>query len=369
MNSKLILVVNIGSSSIKFQLFTVVNNLELIIDGSISGIGSKPVFNVNMHSIVNFSLVTSIDDAVKCIIDWIRDNGYAECIIAIGYRVVHGGNNFDSPTLLTSEVVERLEGFIPLAPMHQPQALSAIKAFKDIYPNIFHLGCFDTAFHRGHSKIFRTYAIPSYLFEHGIQRYGFHGISYESVQYILHRDYPELAYGRVLAAHLGNGASICAMHDGKSIDTTMGMTALDGLPMGTRCGSIDPGAIFFMLSQMQLGLERTQSILTYESGLKGLSGISSDCRDLIASSDDNAQFAIDFFTMMTAQHIARLAVAVSGIDTLVFTGGIGENHAVVRNKIVAHLNFLQPFKVLTLKSNEGLMIARHCFNFLEREVE
>ena len=230
------------------------------------------------------------------------------------------------------------------------------------------IGCFDTAFHKNHAPVFRHYALPKYLRDQGIRRYGFHGLSYEWVAHELAKEHPQIAQGRVVAAHLGNGASLCAMRAGESVDTTMGMTTLDGLPMGTRCGSIDPGVVLYMLRVLNLEPERVEQILTCDSGLVGLSGISHDVQDLLASESEEAEFALQFFCTMAAQHIARMAVSLGGFDALVFTGGIGEHVESVRTQIKEMLSFLMPFEVLVISANEERMIAEHCWSFATQQV-
>jgi acetate kinase len=261
-----------------------------------------------------------------------------------------------------------LEALIPLAPLHQPHSLAAIRTLTELNPELPQIGCFDTAFHSHQDQLFQHYALPKYWRDRGVRRYGFHGLSYEWIARVLESLHPEVARGRVVAAHLGNGASLCAMRAGKSVDTTMGMTALDGLPMGTRCGNIDPGVVLYMLRAFDLDADRVERILSYDSGLAGLSGISHDMRILLASDKPEAAFAIRFFAMMTAQHVARMATSLGGIDALVFTGGIGEQAAPVRTLILDHLRFLEPFTVLVIAANEERMIAEHCLSILKREI-
>lgn len=361
-----IFVLNAGSSSLKFRIYAE-PELRLLAHGRITGIGSKPEFSVGGKTFKKLPVMFNQADALREIIRWLSDYGKDWNIVAFGHRIVHGGNDCSAPVALTSHVLEKLEKLIPLAPLHQPHALSAIKILKALYPEPVQIGCFDTAFHARHDPIFRHYALPKHLRDKGVRRYGFHGLSYEWTAHVLAESYPEFAKGRVVAAHLGNGASLCAMKAGKSIDTTMGMTALDGLPMGTRCGSIDPGVTLYLMRELGMDAEAIDTLLSYESGLKGLSGISGDMRELVASRKEDARFAIDFFTMMAAQHIARMAVALGGMDALVFTGGIGEHQESVRQAIVQHLNFMPPFTTLVVEADEERMIAQHCMTLLKEE--
>ncbi len=359
-----ILVLNAGSSSLKFRIFGARPDLPLLANGRVTGIGTQPEFSVNGQPIP--IQVVSLDQAaaLQAILAWVDDNDQGWHIQAVGHRIVHGGEDFTAPVVLSRAVLERLATLVPLAPLHQPHALSAIDTLSALYPAQLQIGCFDTAFHAGHAPVFRDYALPQSLREQGVRRYGFHGLSYEWVAEVLRTRHPALAQGRVVVAHLGNGASLCALQACKSIDTTMGMTALDGLPMGTRCGSIDPGVTLYMMRQLGMSGDEIDHILSHESGLKGLSGISSDMRTLAASGSPSARLAIDFFTMMAAQHAARMAVALGGIDALLFTGGIGEHDAAVREAICNHLAFLQPFEVLVVEADEERMIAGHCLTLL-----
>ncbi|HET8701734.1 MAG TPA: acetate/propionate family kinase [Nitrococcus sp.] len=360
-----ILVLNAGSSSLKFRVFKAESRLPLLANGRITGIGTQPQFAVDGKTIRTFPDSLDQADALREILRWLEHNGQAWDIKAIGHRIVHGGEHFTAPVVLTDAVLEELATLIPLVPLHQPHALSAVKTLAALYPRPVQIGCFDTAFHAGQAPVFRHYALPKELREQGVRRYGFHGLSYEWIAYVLETRHPALAKARVVAAHLGNGASLCAMQAGKSVDTTMGMTALDGLPMGTRCGSLDPGVPIYMMRQLGLSADEIDRILSYESGLKGLSGISGDTRELVASDSPAARFAIDFFCMMTAQHVARMAVALGGMDALVFTGGIGEHQSGIRERILHHLGFLQPFTVLVVEADEERMIVRHCLRLLQ----
>jgi acetate kinase len=272
--------------------------------------------------------------------------------------------DFVEPVLMTPTVLTQLHLLGTLAPLHQPQSLAAIEIINTIKPDLRQIACFDTAFHAKHHPLFNHYALPDSMRQQGIRRYGFHGLSYEWIVQELKSKHPELYRGRVIAAHLGNGASLCAIQRGASIDTTMGMTALDGLPMGTRCGSIDPGAVIYMMRELGLSAQRIEEILYNESGLLALSGISYDARQLLASRKAEAKFALDFFALKTAQFIAMMAVSVGGIDGIVFTGGIGENMSTVRDDILAYLQFLRPFDVHIIPANEERIMAQHAVTVL-----
>lgn len=362
-----ILVLNAGSSSLKFRVFGAAEGLPLLANGRVTGIGSRPEFSVDGKPVEAFAGPVDQAAALRAILAWIDANDDGWRMVAAGHRIVHGGERFTAPVVLTPQVLAELATLIPLAPLHQPHSLSAVETLSAIYPDPVQIGCFDTAFHAGHDPVFRHYAIPARLREQGVRRYGFHGLSYEWIAQVLAGEHPGLAQGRVVAAHLGNGASLCAIHNGRSVDTTMGMTALDGLPMGTRCGSIDPGVTLHMMRELGMSADEIDRLLSYESGLKGLSGISGDMRTLRESDSPAARFAIDFFTTMTAQHAARMAVAMGGMDALVFTGGIGEYHPPIRDAITARLSFLPPFRTLVIEADEERMIARHCWDVLKSQ--
>ena len=352
-----ILVINAGSSSVKFSLFENNTELKLLASGKVSDIGSTPVFSAEKdkkdlpHSITH-------EDALRFILEWIGIQKHEPIIIAV-HRVVHGGTLFCEPVYVTEAVLKKLRELNSLAPLHQPHNLAAIDILKKLKPDLLQLACFDTAFHAGHNPLFSLYALPQTLTDKGIRRYGFHGLSYEWIAYVLRRDHPALAKGRVITAHLGNGASLCAMKDCVSIDTTMGMTALEGLPMGTRSGALDPGAAIYMIRELGLSAERVEHILYNDCGLMGLSGITNDVKTLLDSKDPKAVFALDYFSMKVAQYIGMMAVAIGGVDGIIFTGGIGENAAPVRENILRHLAFLEPYEIYIVPANEELLMAMH----------
>ena len=262
-------------------------------------------------------------------------------LAAIGHRVVHGGEAYSGPVLIDDLVLRRLEELIPLAPLHQPHNLHPIRIVREHLPDVPQVACFDTAFHRNQPEIAQTFALPREVRERGVRRYGFHGLSYDYISSVLTRHDPALAAGRVLVAHLGNGASLCALKAGASVATTMGFSALEGLPMGTRCGSLDPGVIFYMLREMQLSPEEAESVLYKKSGLLGVSGVSNDMRVLRAEAETNpeARLAIDLFVYRIVCEAGSLIAALGGFDGIVFTAGIGENDAATRAEVIAGLGW------------------------------
>ncbi len=382
-----ILVINAGSSSIKFQLFAVAGREagERLLKGRIEGIGVKPMLvaegvEPGMTVEVGFSAAEASDvpQAMQRVGAWLREvvRGFP---IAVGHRVVHGGAEFHAPVAVNDEALAKLERFVPLAPLHQPNNLAPIRALLAQAPGLLQVACFDTAFHRGHSEVADRYAIPAGLHAVGIRRYGFHGLSYEYIAKRLAKVDARAAAGRVIVAHLGSGASMCAMVDGRSVDSTMGFTALDGLPMGTRPGQIDPGAVLYLLAQKGMGAAEVERLLYHECGLKGLSGISNDMRELLASDRPEASFAIDYFVYRAALAAGSLAAAMGGLDAFVFTAGIGENAPEIRSRIAARLGWLgaeldakangrggplistigSRIALYVLPTDEELMIAQH----------
>lgn len=364
MTNSSLLVINSGSSSVKFQLFSNTSDLTLLAKGKVSNIGTEPVFSVVNEKLEEQSPPETLapdynhKQAIHLILGWIKQNQNQD-IKAVAHRVVHGGELFTQSTIITPSIINQLKQFNSLAPLHQPHNLAAIEIIQQLHPKLPQIACFDTAFHAHHSSLFTAYALPKSLREHGIRRYGFHGLSFEWIAHSLNKDYPSLAKGRIIAAHLGNGASLCAMQNGVSMDTTMGLTALDGLPMGTRCGSLDPGAIIYMLRHLGLSLDEVEKILYDESGLLGLSGLTNDVKELQHSEDHNAHFALDYFCLKGAQFIGMMAIALGGVEGIVFTGGIGENSELVRTHILNRIQCLQPFSVLVIPANEEKMMAMH----------
>ena len=343
-----ILVINTGSSSVKASLFAVDDSLTLMARKHIDRIGSTPQ---ETH-----------EKALRSILDWSKEQDGS--LSAVAHRVVHGGDKFSDPVAVTSSVLEQLRLFSPLVPLHQPNNLLAIEIFNKLMPELLQIACFDTAFHAGNEPLFTAYALPKSLADKGIRRYGFHGLSYEWVSHVLRRDDPELADGRVIVAHLGNGASLCALLRGKSIDSTLGMTALEGLPMGTRCGNLDPGVLIYMMRDLGISPDEVERLLHYDSGLKGLSGITNDVRTLLESDDPRAAFAIEYFCLKTAQFMGKMAVSLGGVDGIVFTGGIGENSAPIRDAILSRVKFLGSFKTRIIPADEERIMAMHVTRYM-----
>lgn len=309
----MILVVNAGSSNTKFAIYETESLKEIT------------------RSQVN---------NVKEVFAWLQERKADYTITSIGHRIVHGGSEFFAPVLLTETVILALKKLIPLAPLHQPHNLAAIEFFREEYPDLPQIGCFDTAFHRTQSRLAQQFAIPDTLTNEGIIRYGFHGLSYEYIASVLEKQIGTRAKGRVVVAHLGNGASMCAMQALRSVATTMGFSALDGLMMGSRCGSIDPGVLLYLLQEKKYDAEKLVKFLYYECGLLGVSNISNDMKKLIDSQEKSAQNAIDLFCYKAATELGKLLVNLGGCDAIIFTGGIGERAALVREKICAWLKWL-----------------------------
>ncbi|MCC5792408.1 MAG: acetate kinase [Legionellaceae bacterium] len=360
-----LLMLNAGSSSLKFKVFANTADLPLLASGQVDSLDSAPQLTVHrpgQQQVYQQTLAvgTGANDALHAILDW-YDSHQAEhwSLQAVTHRMVHGGCSFTHSRRLDSQVLESLHRLIPLAPLHQTAALAAIALVARRNAEVVQFACFDTAFHARQAALFTEYALPLPLRQQGIRRFGFHGLSYEWLAYVLQRDAPDLAKGRVVAAHLGNGSSLCALKNGVSIDSSTGMTALAGLPMGTRCGELDPGVVLYLMRQLALPIAEVESILYYQSGLLGLSGLSHDVQRLEASSDARARFALDFYCLKVAQHIAMMAVSLGGMDALVFTGGIGEHSVFVRDAIVQHLAFMQPFAVQIIAADEERMMAMH----------
>jgi acetate kinase len=343
-----LIVLNAGSSSLKFQVFDMPDEAEprLAWKGLYEGLGG------DAHFIVRDTNGAILDErswdpgeelgheeALMHLIAWLREHQEGRKLVAIGHRVVHGGAAFSSPVLVDESVLQSLEVLVPLAPLHQPHNLEPIRIVRRRLPGMPQVACFDTAFHQSQSDIATLFALPREMRERGVRRYGFHGLSYDYIASVLKHYDPRLAEGRVIVAHLGNGASLCALQGGVSIATTMGFSALDGLPMGTRCGAIDAGVVFFMLREMKLSPEAAERILYTESGLLGVSGLSNDMRVLRANAAANvdSRRAIDLFVYRILREIGSLAAALSGIDGLIFTGGIGENDVATRAEVIAGL--------------------------------
>ena len=361
-----ILVANAGSSSVKFQMFGTAgaDELDRLIKGQMDGIGTRPRLRAEGSGgaplIDQTYVVEDVPDlpaAMQKVGSWLRETQNLNPV-AVGHRVVHGGPDYDRAVLIDDDVIMRLERFVPLAPLHQPNNLAPIRSIRGRFPDLPQVACFDTAFHRGHSAVSDHYAIPDRLYEEGVRRYGFHGLSYEFVAQSLPQVAPAIAAGRVIVAHLGSGASMCALSAGRSIESTMGFTALDGLPMGTRPGQTDPGVVLYLIDQKRMSAAAVQKLLYNECGLKGLSGISNDVRELETSADPKAAFALDYFAYRIGLHAGMLAAALGGLDGFVFTAGIGENSPSMRARIAKHLAWLGVEMDPTANGGRGPLISR-----------
>jgi acetate kinase len=384
--SDTILVVNAGSSSIKFQLFSLDarDQLKRLLKGQIEGIGVHPKLSAKgtdgepIEETWPAQEVASAPQALDKLVAFLRAR-LGTLPRAIGHRVVHGGQDYGEPVVIDDAVLERLDTFAPLAPLHQPNNLAPIRAVRTRQPQLLQVACFDTAFHRGHPEVADRYALPEQLYAEGVRRYGFHGLSYEYITNRLPEVAPNIARGRVVVAHLGSGASMCAISAGKSIECTLGFTALDGLPMGTRPGQLDPGIVLYLMSEKGMSAKDIERFLYSECGLKGLSGISNDVRDLLASRDPRAKLALDHFVYRISLYAGMLAAAMGGVDGFVFTAGIGENAPAIREAVAKRLAWLgldfdreanvsgktlisragSRVACYVIPTDEELMIARH----------
>lgn len=381
------LVLNAGSSSLKFCMYQQAGDKDWLVEsrGQIEGIGTSPHMKVKdsrgqvRHDEQLDAAVQDGRAAVETLSEWLRSNYQGGKLVGIGHRVVHGGPKFTGPTVVTREVLSELKALTPLAPLHQPHNLAPIEAILERMPDLPQVACFDTSFHRGHSPVVSLVPLPRELCTGGVERYGFHGLSYEYIASVLPEVAPQIADGRVIVAHLGSGASMCALRNGKSIDTTMSFTAMDGLCMGTRPGAIDPGIVLYLFQQLGLSVKQVEDVLYKKSGLLGISGISNDMRNLLGNADPAATLAVDYFVYRAAKEIGALAAALGGLDALVFTAGIGENSPEVRKRITEASAWLgieldpvandargpriststSRISAWAIPTNEEAMIARH----------
>jgi acetate kinase len=385
--SRALLVLNAGSSSIKFSVYEVGEQaaaLAPLYRGEIDGLGTRPRFVARDQAGARLadealSAGATHDDALDTLLAWIEARTSNAALIAAGHRVVHGGVRYTSPVRITPAVMRELEALVPLAPLHQPHNLKAIKALAKRRPALPQVACFDTAFHTTQSAVAQAFALPRALGEAGIKRYGFHGLSYEYIASVLPEHLGEGADGRIIVAHLGAGASMCAMRGRRSVATTMGLTALEGLPMGTRTGAIDPGVILYLMTERGMSASDITELLYKKSGLLGLSGLSSDVRNLLASDSPHAAWALDVFVYRVGRELGSLAAALGGLDALVFTAGIGEHAVPIRARICRDAAWLgvqiddeanqrggpcisapdSRATVWVIPTDEELMIARH----------
>jgi acetate kinase len=388
---KAILVLNTGSSSIKFAIFITAKadtRLDLAVRGQIAGIGQQAQFLVERVNgsrvdkrVVDSASLHNHEVALHALLEWVQTFASSYVFIAVGHRVVHGGTIFSSPTIVDAGVFAQLESLVPLAPMHQPHNLAAIDALNRIDPDLLQVACFDTAFHRSMPAVAQSFALPRTLTAEGVRPYGFHGLSYEYIASVLPDDEKSGADSRVIVAHLGHGASLCAMIGCRSVATSMTFTPLDGLPMATRCGSLDPGVLLYLMTEKGMSVDAVTDLLHNKSGLLGISGVSGDMRELLASSDPHSAEAIELFVYRVVRELGSLAAALGGLDRLVFTGGIGAHSNVIRERICQQLGWLgvqisssaniagaqeisekdSPVSVWAIPTDEELIIAQHAY--------
>ncbi|WP_407151651.1 acetate/propionate family kinase [Bradyrhizobium sp. ORS 86] len=391
-----VLVLNAGSSSVKFGLFDIgptepalqckglLDEQEQVPRVVVSDASGKTLFEKRRAS-----GAAKDNDLFADIFAWIEDYLAGGRLAAVGHRIVHGGRDFAGPVVITEQTLAALDALTPLAPLHQPRCLAPVRTVQSLQPEVTQIACFDTAFHHGLTPPASRFAIPRQFEARGIRRYGFHGLSFEYVAGRLAAIAPQWAEKRIVVAHLGNGASLCALHRGKSVDTTMGLTPLDGLVMGTRCGTIDPGVLLYLLQQEKMSADEVQHLLYEKSGLLGISGMSADMRALLASPEAAAREAVDLFTFRVAAEVAVMATTLAGLDGLVFTGGIGEHAVEVRQQVCERLAWLgvrldasangkgqqriaaadSRVDVLVIPTSEETSMARHCAALLRSRVK
>ncbi|HTR58697.1 MAG TPA: acetate/propionate family kinase [Casimicrobiaceae bacterium] len=382
-----IAVLNAGSSSIKFSLFAESGRaLDLIARGQTEGIYTAPRFAARDRDGKTLGdkswgegVKLGHDGALDHLVAFLRSQLGQSRLAGVGHRVVHGGLEYSRPVRVDAKVLSALEKYVPLAPLHQPHNLAPIRTLLARAPELPQVACFDTAFHRVQPEVAQAFALPRSITERGVRRYGFHGLSYEYIAHALPERDPKAAAGKVVVLHLGNGSSMCAMANGRSVASTMGFTAVDGLPMGTRCGSLDPGVILYLLDELKMDARAIEKLIYQQSGLLGVSGISSDMRALLDSNEANAKAAIDLYVYRIGREMGSLASALGGLDAIVFTAGIGENSVVLRERVCRDARWLgveldpaankaggpristaaSRVSAWAIPTNEELMIARH----------
>jgi len=392
--SEHILTINAGSSSLKFALFAA-DALDCIAIGMIEGLGTDPEFvmkdgkgqKILTDALEGERFVADHGSALRTVLEAIEKRFPQASVAAVGHRVVHGGMAYSAPVLVDGETMLQLRNLVPLAPLHQPHNLSGIEAAKAAFPGIPEVACFDTAFHRAHPFVNDVFALPRAFYDEGVRSYGFHGLSYEYVAGKLAEIAPFYAKGKVVICHLGSGASMCALQNGHSVASTMGFSALDGLPMGTRPGQLDPGVLLYLMAHKGMDAKAISDLLYKESGLKGLSGISNDMRDLEESTDPHARQAVDYFVFRIRREIGAMAAVLGGLDAIVFCGGIGENSRLIRVSVLEAMEWLgieldldrnrdgaeiissdrSAVRAFIIRTNEELMIARHTRQLLLRD--
>lgn len=385
MSERTVLVINAGSSSIKFALYA---GQDKLCAGAIGGIGGAANFRYSLRDgekgEAPLPAANNHRAALDALVAWLQPRFDSHSVAIIGHRVVHGGTRYFQPVIIDTAVMDYLRSIIPLAPLHQPHSIAGINSLRAHFPGVPQVACFDTGFHRTQPECLARYALPEEWYQRGVRRYGFHGLSYEYISQRLRLEVPQLAKGKVIVAHLGNGASMCAMHNGKSVDTTMGFSSLEGLPMGTRCGSLDPGIALYMLGEYGMPLKELEALLYKKSGLLGLSGVSNDVRVLLATDKPRAKMAIDIFTQRISRELGALAAMLGGLDGLVFTAGIGEHRSVIREQVCDKAAWLgveldsaanaagnaviskttSQVQVMVIPTDEERVIAQHCATFV-----
>jgi acetate kinase len=389
-----ILVLNAGSSSIKFSVFEAAGgeSAPLLLRGQIEGLSTSPRFTARDAQGAEAGakawgdgVALGHDGAVAFLADFLRGQRASDRLVAVGHRVVHGGMAYAQPVSVTPDVIDALKKLAPLAPLHQPHNLAPVEALARLRPDVPQVACFDTAFHRVQPEVAQAYALPASITGRGVRRYGFHGLSYEYIASALPQVDAAAAAGRTIVAHLGNGSSLCAMAGGRSVASTMGFTAVDGLMMGTRCGSLDPGVILYLMDELHMDARAVEDLIYKRSGLLGVSGVSSDMRVLLESDDERARFAVDLYCYRIGRELGSLAAALQGVDALVFTAGIGEHAALVRERVCGNAAWLgvaldakanrtqgprisapgSKVAVWVVPTNEELMIARHTLRVVQ----
>jgi len=391
--SACLLVINAGSSSIKFTLYGLTEDTDLAVEinGQVAGVGAQGQFTASDaagNKLIDQQLPPHVvalhSQAFEVIYHWLLGYLQGRTLLAVGHRIVHGGQFYAAPSLINDQVFEHLEALIPLAPLHQPHNLAPIRELQKLLPTLPQVACFDTAFHYTQPEVAHRLALPRKFAEAGLRRYGFHGLSYEYIANLLPQ--LKLAGARVIVAHLGSGASLCALKDGRSVATTMGFSPLDGLVMGTRCGSLDPGVLLYLMDHYQMDARALEKLLYFQSGLLGISGISADMSILLASQDQHAQEAVESFVYRVGRELGSLAAALGGIEALVFTGGIGEHSEIIRQRICEQAAWLgvtidstanqqqsrrfcisksdSAVTAWVVQTDENLMIARHTLKLL-----
>lgn len=390
-----IVTLNAGSSSIKFALYEAAALEPIAISsglaemvGARGSIVARDGAGTKTHEVSWASAGSAAfhAESLNRILNWRHTSFPRAAVVAAGHRVVHGGTHYADPVIVTDTVLETLRTLTPLAPLHQPHNIAGIEAAREAWPDVPQIACFDTGFHRAHPFVNDTFALPRRFFNEGVRRYGFHGLSYEYISHRLRQIAPHHAAGRVVVAHLGNGASMCAIRDGQSVASSMGFTALDGLPMGTRCGQLDPGVLLYLMQEKRMSADQIADLLYRESGLKGLSGVSHDMRELEASDKPEAREAIEYFVFRIRRELGGLAAALKGIDAIVFCGGIGEHAWRVRESVLESMEWIgvdldrtanranaqiisseqSRVRVFVVPTDEEAMIARHTIKALGR---